>query len=98
MRVERASNVLECDATDLVCEQSRSCVQWLQSRVFHLVASEHLLNEQERIGSDVDLPFVMRPGPLERRQQCSVLGDVVRRSIRTPYPAGPGLPRAPPSM
>ncbi len=71
--------MLEGDAADFVGEHARLCVQRLQPRVLHLVVAEHLLNEQERIGSHVELLVAVALRPLERRQQRAILGDVVGR-------------------
>ena len=79
MRVERAADVLEGDAADLVREHARLRVQRLQPGVLHLVVAEHLLHQQERIGSHVELIAAVALRPLERREQRAVFGDVVGR-------------------
>jgi hypothetical protein len=93
------SDVLEGNAANLARQRSRLGVQRLQARVLDFEIAEHLLNEQQRVGADEQFRRVMRAGPLERGEQPPVFGDVPSDvSIRTPNPAGPGLPRAPPSM
>ena len=79
VRVERAADVLERDAADLVRQQPRLGVQRLQARVLHLVVAEHLLHEQQRIGADVQRAVPVRARPFERGEQAAILGDVVGR-------------------
>ena len=76
--------------------------------------AQHLLDQQQRIGSDVERPMTVGPRPLERRQQAAILGDVIGRDAdrfaelldqRAVFvldadakSGGSGIPRAPPSI
>lgn len=80
MRIRLAGHVLESDTADVVDENARSGVERLQARVFHLVASSHLLHKQQRIRSDLNVLAAVCPRPLERREERPVFRDVVRRS------------------
>ena len=75
--VQRAANVLESHAADLVCEQARPGMQRLQSGVLHLVVAEHLLNEQQRVGADQKLRAAVRLRPFQRGEEATVLRDVI---------------------
>ena len=75
--VEFAGDVLERDAPDLMREQGRLCVERLQPRMLHLEAAAHLLDEQLRIGLDVDGRVAVFLRPAQRRQQAVVFRDVV---------------------
>src|SRR5262245_15838438 len=78
MRVAAATDVLKGDAADSLRQLARLRVQRNQSGILHLVAAEHLLDEQQRIGSDVHRRLVVRERPFERREKATVFGDVVR--------------------
>src|SRR5215467_12416517 len=71
--------MLERHAADLARQLSRLCVQWLKAGVLDLVVAEHLLDEQQRVGSHVQLAATARLRPVERGQQTPILGDVIRR-------------------
>ena len=77
MGIERAAHVLVGDAADLVCEQSGLGMKGLESGVLYLVAPQHLLNEQQRIGSNVNGLVPMGTDPLERGDQRPIFGDVI---------------------
>ena len=74
------------------CASSRALrVERLQARVLHLVAAEHLLNEQQRIGADVQgamrrarAPIRARPAGRDIRRRCWWRRQSTRR---TPRPA-----------
>ena len=76
--VERSADVLERDPSDFVRQQPGLCVQRLKARVLHLVVAEHLLNEQERIRTNVHRLVLVRARPFERREQGAIFRDVVR--------------------
>jgi len=76
--IEGSSDVLELDVSELVDEKAGVRVQRLQTGVLHLENAAHLLNEQERIGSHQEARGAMALGPLERRNESTVFGDVVR--------------------
>jgi hypothetical protein len=111
--VQRAANVLEGHAADLVCEQARPGMQRLQSGVLHFVVAEHLLNEQQRVGADQNLPATARFRPFQRGEEAAYPRRYwwPRQSIRENSstrrrrllrcarrnPPAPGC-RAPPSM
>src|SRR5262249_34161722 len=75
--VLRAAHVLERDRADLVREQARPGVQGNQAGILDFVIAQHLLHEQQRIGSHVERPLAVMFRPLERGDQPAVLRDVV---------------------
>ena len=72
-----ASDVFERHVADFMGQQAGCGVKGLEPGVFDLEASQHLLNEQERIGSHVNDVLVMSASPLECRQKAPILGDVI---------------------
>ena len=72
-------DVLERDAADVAGQERRRSMERLQAGVLHLEVAQHLLDEEQRIGAHLDLAMPLRARPLERREQPSILGDVVRR-------------------
>src|SRR6058998_157047 len=67
MSVQLASDVLVGDLANLVGEKAGLGVQCLQAWMLHLVAPPHLLDEQQRIGSNVHGLEAVLASPLERR-------------------------------
>src|SRR5262245_56816596 len=63
VRVESATDMLERHAADLVRQQPRLCMQRLKARILDLVVAEHLLDEQQRIGPDMQLAASPRLRP-----------------------------------
>ena len=82
-----ARDVLERDPADAVGEEAGAAVQRLQPFVLDLVHPAHLLNEQERIRSNVHGRGALIDAPVERRQQSAVFRDVVRRMLKSDEPA-----------
>ena len=86
----------------------------LERLVLHAVLAAHLLDEELRVGDDLELVDTRLDRALESGDQGRVFGHVVRRnadpsprasstvpssaSSTKPYAAGPGLPREPPSV
>ena len=79
MGVLRAADVLERDAPDLVREQPGLRGKRLQAGVLHLEVAQHLLDQQQRIRSHVNVALAVRLRPFQRREQPAILRDVVRR-------------------
>src|SRR5436190_90728 len=46
--------------------------------MLHLVIAEHLLDQQERVGSNQHLGFAMRPRPFQGRNEAAIFRDIVR--------------------
>ena len=72
-----APDVLERDSSNLHHETTGVSVQWGEAGVPHLVVAEHLLDQQERIRSNVDAAAVVPRRPFECGKQPAVLRDVV---------------------
>jgi hypothetical protein len=79
MRVQRTADVFEGDVADFLRKSLRPCVEWQQAWMLDLVASQHLLHQQQRVRSDMNGMLVMGSCPLERCQQRTVLRDVIGR-------------------
>src|SRR5207249_9628580 len=72
-----ARNVLKGHASDIRNQSASLLVQRLQAGTPHLVDALHLLYEQLRIGTDVQLVMAVLLRPLQRREETAILGDVV---------------------
>ena len=70
--------MLEGDAANPLGEAARLFMKRLQPRVLHPVVATHLLDEQQRIGPDVDVASAVAPRPFECGDERAVLGHVVR--------------------
>jgi hypothetical protein len=79
-----AADVLETDMSNLVREELGLGVQGLEPGVFDFEASEHLLNEQKRVGSNMNGPVAVSVRPFKRCKQAVVLGHVVRGDTNGP--------------
>lgn len=69
--------MLEFDAADVICKAPRLRVKRLQAGMLHPVVSQHLLYEELRVGSHAETAMAPASRPLERREQPSILGDIV---------------------
>jgi hypothetical protein len=61
---------------------SSSCPTRSRARALDLVLAAHLLDEQFRVGADLDILVPVIHRPFQGREQAVVFGDVVRRDAQ----------------
>jgi hypothetical protein len=69
--------VLERHVTDLRRELPGESMERKQPLVLDTIVAEHLLDDEQRVGPDVEARMAMGEGPFERRDQPPIFRDVV---------------------
>jgi hypothetical protein len=75
--VPRPQGVPDREPAELRGEESRLSVKGLQVGVFDLIGSEHLVDQQQRVGNHLQFGHLLRHRHLQRIEQSGVLRYVV---------------------